>query len=523
MGFELEKFGDIQLREDFIEWLIDNIWYEQGLRYQRLWDYYKNTLLNISDASGIGVKRNECSRNYVQAQEVGLPARITGIMRSSLGGCFDGQPVTDIERKEIVIENDIAWRINAMVDYLFGKGINIVSRSTDSRRCTEIEKILKAVFSANGGVSLLQDMAVLGSVYGFVDCIVRPGEQIYRAMDNSRTWALKDTSEANQKTSLERALQLANDISLEIIEAPRVLPILDDNDYRKITCYVQHYKQYRNEISDESSFLKRLLKINPSNSIRKSGSVTEIIGAKYWQRYCDDDLVAQGENMLGVVPVVHIQNIAQPYHYEGVSDVEPLIPLQDELNTRLSDRANRITFQSFKMYLAKGIDGIEDKEVMPGRMWCTDNEEAKIEEFGGDSSTPSENEHILEIRDAMDKISGVSPVVAGVLKSKIGNLTSAVALRMTLLGMLSKTEKKRLTYGEGIKQICKLILECFDRAGIYRTDISEREVEVCFPNPMPQETLEKLQEAKIKEELGVPRNIILSELGYQSNDKQEVK
>ena len=169
---------------------------------------------------------------------------------------------------------------------------------------------------------------------------------------------------------------------------------------------------------------------------RQSVIVTEIVGPEVWQRYENKELVGEGVNVLGVVPVVHIQNIAQPYYYEGLSDVEQLIGLQDELNTRLSDRASRITFQAFKMYLAKGLEGFEDKPVSPGRMWCTDNENATIEQFGGDSASPSENIHISEIREAMDKISGVTPVVAGVLKNKLGNLTSGVALKMTFMGML---------------------------------------------------------------------------------------
>ena len=54
--------------------------------------------------------------------------------------------------------------------------------------------------------------------------------------------------------------------------------------------------------------------------------------------------------------MIHIQNLPQPFFYAGQSEIEPLIALQDELNTRLSDRANRVTFQSFKMYLGKGIE-----------------------------------------------------------------------------------------------------------------------------------------------------------------------
>ena len=226
--------------------------------------------------------------------------------------------------------------------------------------------------------------------------------------------------------------------------------------------------------------------------------------------------MAEGEVPWGFLPVVHMQNIAQPYFYEGLSDVEPLIPLQDELNTRLSDRASRITFQSFKMYLGKGIEGFEDRPVSPGRMWYTDNLEASIEEFGGDSAAPSEDLHITEIREALDKASGVTPVVVGVLKNKLGNLTSAVALKLALMGMLSKNERKRFTYSEGLKKISRMVLEILDKAGIYASSPADREVDIIFLSPLPENVLEKLKEAQIKKELGVSTEQVLRELGYET-------
>jgi len=244
--------------------------------------------------------------------------------------------------------------------------------------------------------------------------------------------------------------------------------------------------------------------------------VTEITSVNVWQRYENKQLVAEGALPWGVLPVVHIQNIAQPYYYEGVSDVEPLIPLQDELNTRLSDRANRVTFQSFKMYLGKGIEGFEDRPISPGRMWCTDNPEATIEEFGGDAAAPSEGMHIAEIREAMDKVSGVTPVVAGVLKNKLGNLTSAVALKLALMGMLSRNERKRFTYSEGLKKIARLVLSILDRANIYETGETDREIDVIFSSPLPENMMEKLREAQIKKELGVSTEQVLRELGYDT-------
>jgi hypothetical protein len=507
MGFDLHIFKDPQLEADYVEWLVDEQSVDIQSHFAKLWEYYTNRMIENNNSGASDKKVNESGRCYVQAQEYGLPPRITGFTHSANAGIFGARPIKDVQRKEVVIENDIAWRINAAVDFLFGKPISFVSRAPDSQKRAEIESILKAVFEANGAIGFFQDMAVLGSVYGFVDCLVRPGGEILEQF----------TSSSSQILSLKNVLQLAQTIGLELIEAPRALPVLEENDYKKIRYYIQHFYQKKNAINKKGSFLARLLlQSKRSSDSRQTIAVTEIISATAWQRYENKQLVGEGELPWGFLPMVHIQNIAQPYYYEGLSDVEPLIPLQDELNTRLSDRASRITFQSFKMYLGKGIEGFEDRPISPGRMWYTDNADATIEEFGGDAATPSEDMHIAEIREAMDKASGVTPLVAGVLKNKLGNLTSAVALRLTLMGMLSKTERKRFTYGEGLKKVCKMVLDILDKANIYRTGRADREIDIIFPSPLPENMMEKLKEAEIKKELGVPIEQVLRELGYET-------
>lgn len=499
MAFELGIFGDGQLDPGFVEWLVDERWADIQNHFGKLWDYYHNR----SEPLGTNTTAGDSGRPYVQAQEAGLPSRITGNM-ATLGRPHGAAPTScNGRRKEVVIENDITWRINALVDFLFGKEIQIVSKAADAGKRAEIEQILKALYAANGGIGFFQDMAVLGGVYGFVDCVVRAGEQIINHVAHPSSESFDDVLEA------------VSTISLELIEAPRALPVLDENDYKKINYYVQHFYQQKNQVAAKASFLGRLFG-KSAGFEREALEVTEIIGASAWQRYENRELIAEGPLPWGFLPVVHIQNVSQPYYYEGQSDIEQLIPLQDELNTRLSDRASRITFQSFKMYLAKGLEGASEKSISPGRMWCTDNPEAHIEEFGGDAASPSEDLHIAEIREAMDKASGVTPVVAGVLKSKLGNLTSAVALRVVMSGTLSKTERKRFTYGEGLKQICRMVFQMLDTAGIYKTTKQEREVEILFPCPLPENTMEKLKEAQIKKELGVSTEQVLRELGYDA-------
>ncbi|MHC4394612.1 MAG: phage portal protein [Planctomycetota bacterium] len=520
MGFDLRIFKDQQIEADYIEWLVDERSVEIQTHFAKLWEYYTNRVIDKSEAGACGRKVNESGRCYLQSQEYGLPSRITGLMHSTNAGVFGAKAIKDVQRKEVVIENDIGWRVNAAVDFLFGKSISFISRSPDSQKRAKIESILKAVFAANGGIGFFQDMAVLGSVYGFVDCLVRPGDEVLEELISPSSHFVmsnKTGSPSSQTFPLEDVLQLARTIELELIEAPRALPILEENDYKKIRYYVQHFCQKKNVLNRKNSFLARLLsQRKQSGDSREVVAVTEIISAGAWQKYENKQLVAECELPWGFLPVVHIQNIAQPFYYEGLSDVEPLVPLQDELNTRLSDRASRITFQSFKMYLGKGIEGFEDKPISPGRMWYTDNLEASIEEFGGDAATPSENMHIAEIREAIDKASGMTPVVAGIIRNKLGNLTSAVALRLTLMGMLSKTERKRFTYGEGVKRICRMILGILDKANIYKTSVGDRDVDVIFPSPLPENVMEKLKEAQIKKELGVPTEQVLKELGYET-------
>ncbi|MCK5472725.1 MAG: hypothetical protein KAI59_01730 [Planctomycetes bacterium] len=61
-----------------------------------------------------------------------------------------------------------------------------------------------------------------------------------------------------------------------------------------------------------------------------------------------------------------------------------------------------------------------------------------------------------------------------------------------------------------------MVLSILDTAGIYQTQESDRNVEIIFPSPLPENTLEKLQEAEIKKKLGVPAEQILRELGYEN-------
>jgi len=512
MPLSLEPFNDIGLDEALLDLLID----EQRRKNTRLdtwWAYYRNEMTSGARRSGTAGWGAESQisggKPYALAQEAGLPARLTGALRNV--NLDDRARV----RREIVIENDIAWRIHTMVDFMFGKPVRIVSTIEDEEKASLVESLLDTVWEASGGMALLQDMALLGHVFGHVDLLVRVDPALGRAK------SLGDMPREDQ------LLELARLVRIETVEPRRGIPVLDPSDYRNLDGYVIHFERELNEVDEGQSMgssLRRALAGILGDSLdkgaRKRTDVVEVFSARHRRLYMGDKLVEDEPATLlaGIVPVVHIQNVSQPFQYEGLGEVEQLVPLQNELNTRLSDRANRVTLQSFKMYLAKGVEGFDTIPVGPGQIWSTDNMEAEVVAFGGDADSPSEASHVEEVREAMDKVSGVPPLAGGVVRAKIGNLSSANALKITLMPVLGKTARKRVTYGGGIARVCELILKAFDAAGALRTTPAERRVRLEWSDPIPEDVREQVLAAKAKAELGVPTDRVLESLGEGAAD-----
>ncbi|HEX8342779.1 MAG TPA: phage portal protein [Tepidisphaeraceae bacterium] len=524
-------------------------------RCERLWAYYRNpTRLDAMLDAGNN------ARPYRQAQEWGLPARVTGSVAGA--DVFDASLAAGVNRKEVVIENDIGWRVDSIVDFLFGRAIVLNSTAADPARRTQIEAVLRAVLAANGGLIFLQQLALLGAVYGSVDVLVKfvpdlaatpaptAASNTVQSLGGTCPSAAAITVPSPAESASDESVLVTDDgatppadsvlpapgashpsprdidrlarcVRLEIVEPTRALPLLSPCDCRVADAFATVYTRARtpSEAPALAARQRRGLRLpwarpplDPPSPQRVV--VIELVTPTQWQRYEDDMLVAEGPLSLGRLPLVHVQNTPDPLSYVGASDVEPLLPLQDELNTRLSDRAHRIAMTSFRMYLGKGIENFTDVPITPGQMWQTDNPAADVVEFGGDASCPSEESHISNVREAIDKLSGVSPVAAGAIKGKIGNLTSAAALRVTMMALLSRTERKRGTYGIAIAQMCELALAWLDHAGLFPTTPDERGIDIYWSNPLPTNEIERLEEAKAKVALGVPVDVVLRELGY---------
>lgn len=457
-------------------------------RLEHLWSYYRNPMRNAP--------RGEEGRAYRLAQEAGLPVRILGT-RSGI-------------RREVVVENDIAWRIQAMIDFMLPRPVRFIADG-DKALSKRIESALEQTWEASGGLTLMHEAALLGHVFGHVDLLLR--------IDAS---AMRAASLLKEDEAIAAAAQA---MRIEAIDPRRGVALMHASDARTIAAYAIHADTGPAPSASETrrdsalGWLRDRIWGAPDSANPDQG-LLEVITPNEWLIFHQGELLWQRgpSDCGGELPVVHIQNTPEPFAYAGVGEVEPLIPLQDELNTRLSDRACRVTMQSFKMYMAKGVEGFSDMPIGPGTLLTTSNPDAEIIAFGGDADSPSETRHIRELRDALDKASGVPPIASGVVQAKIGNLSSANALRITLMGVLSKTARKRIAYGAGIARLSALILAALDHYAILRTTPAQRRVRIDWPDPLPVDEREQAQVAESKARLGAPRDELLRGLGVGNAD-----
>src|SRR5262249_37179327 len=123
MAFQLAPFSDVGesgLSAGLLATLINEHQHHAASRLALLWSYYRNPLeapppgaWRPGGASGSG-------RSYRLGQERGLPARVTGASGNAAFRSLWGDDRAGA-RREVVVENDIAWRVHAMVDFLFSR------------------------------------------------------------------------------------------------------------------------------------------------------------------------------------------------------------------------------------------------------------------------------------------------------------------------------------------------------------------------------------------------------------------
>lgn len=233
---------------------------------------------------------------------------------------------------------------------------------------------------------------------------------------------------------------------------------------------------------------------------------TTIVYKEHWTAeeivvYKGKEEVDRMENPYGFIPFVQIKNFPIAGRTRGQGDLDDIIPLNVELNTKKSDVSEIIDYHSAPITLVYGAK-IGNLEKGANKVWGGLPKDAKVENLGLQGELGASVGYIADVKTSMCEIAGIPENVLGGA-SAISN-TSGVALQYMNLPLIERTKIKRGCTADGIQRINKMILFI----SMYHSLIEKPEEismkdflrnDVDLPDTLPKDELIELQ--KIQQEM----------------------
>lgn len=166
------------------------------------------------------------------------------------------------------------------------------------------------------------------------------------------------------------------------------------------------------------------------------------------------------DNVLGTIPIVHIENLPMSDGYGGKSDMEDILKINKVYNEMAEDVKNIIDYYAAPTTIVTG-GNIGQLEKGLNQIWSGLPSDANVFNLGLGEDLGASNEFLRLLKNAMHDLSGVPEEVL----SKVQHIsnTSASALQMLYQPIIQVSDKKGSSYGEGIKKINQKTISMFEK------------------------------------------------------------
>lgn len=273
---------------------------------------------------------------------------------------------------------------------------------------------------------------------------------------------------------------------------------------------------------------------------RQVYTYTEILTDEWIEEYVNDELIDQRQNPLGVIPVVHIPNVAISGSPWGLSDIADIIGLNREYNEKSAEISDIINYHAAPVTIITGAKA-SNLEKGPKKVWSLPAKEATAFNLeGGTEAIPAAMEYLESVKRAMHEMTGVPETALGQMQP-ISN-TSGVALAIQYQPAMNRYRMKQLTYTTGLQKINEYILKTLftfqpestvydpTTQGILEegqpdfvdpADPLAYQTTIHWPPPLPVDALIKLNEIQFKMQLGLEsKRGALADLGNEFPDEK---
>lgn len=378
---------------------------------------------------------------------------------------------TCVNWHETVVDTGTAFLMGAGVEFAVEtEGDEEDSESNPTKDAQE--EWLEAVWDAAGKDILLHNIATNGAVSGdaFVKIRYEPGNPLPRLIniDPATIYALWDMDDIERVVEYRIEWQGIDVTTGKAVNRRQVIA----RDVAPLAAWViTDYQQRPN-----------------------SGIWDEVQSERWPYEWC---------------PIVHIQNLPAPNEFYGKPDLtESLLHLQDRANYNLSNRARIDRFHAHPKTWGRGFTASQ-MDMGPEALTIIQSENGTLQNLEMQTDLVASRALFEDIERAYFSLAKVPQIATGRLED-VGAL-SGLAMQVLWGPLIKRTNVKRQLYGEGLEELNAHLMEIGGWPGV--------DVEVRFSDALPKDRAAEVTMAEQVYALGVSRETVLTDLGYNAEEE----
>src|SRR6185312_2656359 len=216
-------------------------------------------------------------------------------------------------------------------------------------------------------------------------------------------------------------------------------------------------------------------------------------------------------------PIVDAMNLPNPNEFWGLPDLPPaLMDLNERIHFVESNISKIIKSNAHPWIFASGCDPNAIRNE-PGVVQGLPSPESKVWAVSATGDLASSMDFANDLRADMDEQSRVPAVALGRQESMPKGNLSGIALALLFQPLIEKTELKRRLYGQLVRRASAY---CLVLMGLV-TDWRSVEVDLAWPNLLPNDDLAMAQTAVAKQGLGFSQRTLIKDLGGDPDEEAE--
>jgi hypothetical protein len=189
---------------------------------------------------------------------------------------------------------------------------------------------------------------------------------------------------------------------------------------------------------------------------RQVFTYTEILTDDVIEEYVNDELIDSRPNPLGLIPVVHIPNIAVSGSPWGLSDAHDIITINRSYNEIATDVADIINYHAAPVTVIVGAKS-GNLEKGAKKVWGGLPKDAQVFNLeGGSAGLSGAMQYMQLLKMSMHEIMNIPETALGQAQP-ISN-TSGVALSIQFQPLMNRYSQKVAQYGKGLERINELVI-----------------------------------------------------------------